>query len=762
MVSLHGALTERTVKVLRTKKNKPAIKHRYAEIWGFVLFGVAVFLALSLVDYDPARNSFLTTKFRSADGGYTGVGGTKAAYGLYFSFGLGAFVIPAFLFWAGVLFIIRKPPGMIVVRIGYALLLVASVSCIAELQRSLDLRRHMPFLAGPEAEMSPGGILGEKLGNDVLKRYLGPGGGAVIAVIGFIVSSMLLTRVQIYPYAKLIGRVTGKSGVVLVRQLLRCSKLVGQGAKWLFRMVRKPKRAAAEATHPKAAKEETSARRVVPPKPAVGARAAREKKAEAPAVGDYRLPPIELLNVPPSVPKKTLLDDLKKNAETLEKTFRDFGIEARVGEIQRGPVITRYEVHPAPGVKVTRIASLADDIALAMRVAGIRVTPPIPGKGAVGVEIPNSKATLVCIREVLSSQEFQEAKAIIPVGIGKSVAGNVVVGDVTEMPHLLIAGATGSGKSVCINAILVTLLYRFRPDELKLLIVDPKKIELSCYNGLPHLLIPVVTESKKVGQALNWLVAEMERRYDCLSKAGVRNIAAYNARPIDRSKKDADEGLPDRLPYILTIIDELADLMMISPVDVEMAIMRLAQLSRSVGIHLIIATQRPSVNVITGVIKANFPARLSFQVASKVDSRTVIDANGAETLVGNGDLLFMPPGTSKLIRAQGTYVDDTEIQRVVQFVKDQCAPAYQEGVLPKEEKPTVYEDDEEMIEDELFDRAVEIVLMTGQASASNLQRKMKIGYARAGRIIDLMEQRGIVGPADGSKPRKILIGSREE
>jgi S-DNA-T family DNA segregation ATPase FtsK/SpoIIIE len=416
-------------------------------------------------------------------------------------------------------------------------------------------------------------------------------------------------------------------------------------------------------------------------------------------------------------------------------------------------------------VKVTRISSLADEIALAMRVAGIRVTPPIPGKGAIGVEIPNTKPALVVIREVLSSEEFRDARGTIPLGIGKSVAGTVVVGDLTEMPHLLIAGATGSGKSVCINAILVTLLYRLRPDELKLLIIDPKKIELGSYNGLPHLLIPVVTEAKKVALALNWLVAEMERRYDYLSKAGVRNIAAYNARPIDRSKKSAEEELPDRLSYIVTVIDELADLMMITPVDVEMAIMRLAQLSRSVGIHLIIATQRPSVNVITGVIKANFPARISFQVATKVDSRTVIDANGAETLVGNGDLLFMPPGTSKLIRAQGTYVDDAEIERVVKFIKDQAGPAYQDGLLPKEEKAKEVEEEEEeeeRITDELFDRAVEIVLRTNQASASNLQRKMKIGYARAGRIIDMMEQRGIVGPADGSKPRKILVGMPED
>jgi len=745
--------------VLRTKKNKPAIKHRYAEAWGFVLFAAAVFLGLSLFDYDPRRNPHLTTDYSAAEGGYTGPVGTVAAYGLYLVFGLGAVVIPVFMFLAGVLFVVRKPPRSTMVKIGYVFIVAASLSCIAELQQSLDLREAFPFLKG----IPLGGAIGERLGNGVLKPYLGPGGGAVVAVMGFVVGTMLLTRVQFYPYARLMARVSSKTGMFLVKQSSRCVKLIARGGSALLRKIprRKPKARGEKKT--KVVREEKPTAPAVAKESVSRPMPGKERKPAPAAASDYQLPSIELLNLPPSPPKRALVEDLKKNAEILEKTFRDFGIEATIGEIQKGPVITRYEVHPAPGVKVTRISSLADEIALAMRVAGIRVTPPIPGKGAIGVEIPNAKPALVVIREILSSEEFRDARGIIPLGIGKSVAGTVVVGDLTDMPHLLIAGATGSGKSVCINAILVTLLYRLRPDELKLLIIDPKKIELGSYNGLPHLLIPVVTEAKKVAQALNWLVAEMERRYDYLSRAGVRNIAAYNARPIDRSKKSAEEELPDRLPYIVTVIDELADLMMITPVDVEMAIMRLAQLSRSVGIHLIIATQRPSVNVITGVIKANFPARLSFQVATKVDSRTVIDANGAETLVGNGDLLFMPPGTSKLIRAQGTYVDDGEIERVVKFIKDQAGPAYQEGVLAKEEKAKADEDEEEEpITDELFDRAVEIILRTNQASASNLQRKMKIGYARAGRIIDMMEQRGIVGPADGSKPRKILVGMPED
>jgi S-DNA-T family DNA segregation ATPase FtsK/SpoIIIE len=682
------------------------------------------------------------------------------AYALYRILGLGAFVIPAFLLGVGVSFVIRRPPRLLILKIGYALILAISLSCIAELQRSLELGKYFPFLEG----MSSGGVLGVKIGKGVLETYLGSGGAAVVAVMGFVVSALLLTQVEIYPYAKLLGRAAGKTAVFVVRKVKRILALVGQGVASLARGAPRSdpvEKAKAKASRPGARRKPRT--RKAERKTVSAPTQAMRKKAPSPTIGtDYRLPPIELLNLPPPLPKRALQDDLKKNAETLEQTFRDFGIDARVGEIQRGPVITRYEVHPAPGVKVTKIANLAEDIALAMKVAGIRVTPPIPGKGAVGVEIPNSRSQLVCIREVLASEEFLHAKGVIPVGIGKSVAGKVVVSDLTQMPHLLIAGATGSGKSVCINSVLITLLHKTRPDELKLLIVDPKKIELGCYNKLPHLLVPVVTDAKKVSHALNWLVAEMERRYDYLSKAGVRNIAAYNARPIDRRKGAEDEeDMPDRLPYIVTVIDELADLMMIAPVDVELAITRLAQLSRSVGIHLIIATQRPSVNVITGVIKANFPARVSFQVASKVDSRTVIDANGAETLVGNGDLLFMPPGTSKLIRAQGTYVEDAEIQRVVKFIKDQAGPEYNREVLAKEDKSKDDQDEEDMIEDDLFDQAVEIILRTGQASASNLQRKMKIGYARAGRIIDMMEKRGLVGPADGSKPRKILIGARE-
>ena len=744
---------------MRTKTNKPAMKHRYAEIWGLLFFGLAFFLGLSLLDYAPERNPILTTEYAAAGRGYTGIIGTRVAYFLYLLFGVGSFAIPVFLLAAGVAFLLRRPPRAFVLKVVYALVFIASLCCIAELQKTLMLHEHIPMLAG----IPPGGALGEKLGRQVLRAYLGPGGAAVAAVVAFLASSLLLTQVELYPYARFLARTGRKVGRGFGRIFSRAVVGIMRAVKRLIGSVRRHRpEKGSKPVAAKSSRRASSRRKIAVAEPPPETKGLRRKRAEDAQKQDYHLPPIELLSVPPAVSKRASVDDLQKNAETLERTFQDFGIQAGVGEIQRGPVITRYEVHPAPGVKVTRIVSLADDIALAMRVAGIRITPPIPGKGAIGVEIPNPKPTLVSIREVLSSQEFQSAKTILPVAVGKSVAGNVVVADITEMPHLLIAGATGSGKSVCINAILITLLYKARPEELKLLIVDPKKIELGCYNGLPHLLVPVVTDAKKVAQALNWLVAEMERRYDHLSKAGVRNIAAYNARPISRDGTSPEKDIPDRLPYIVTIIDELADLMMISPVDVELAITRLAQLSRSVGIHLIIATQRPSVNVITGVIKANFPARISFQVASKVDSRTVIDANGAETLVGNGDLLFMPPGTSKLIRAQGTYVDDSEIQRVVKFVKEQAGPAYQEGVLAKEQKTVAVDDEEEAIEDALFEEAVEIVLRTGQASASNLQRKMKIGYARAGRIIDMMEQRGIVGPADGSKARKILVGSPDD
>ena len=469
-------------------------------------------------------------------------------------------------------------------------------------------------------------------------------------------------------------------------------------------------------------------------------------------------------------------------AEALLRTLNEFGVEVTLGEIHVGPVITRYEVFPAAGVRVEKIASLDKNIALGLRAQSVRILAPVPGKGCVGVEVPNKKPTPVGIREILESEDWSIAKAEIPLALGRDVGGKPVIADLTRMPHLLIAGATGSGKTVCINSIITSLLYFASPEDLRFIMVDPKIVEMKAFNDLPHMLIPVVTDPKKVPAALRWLIAEMEMRYQIFSKAGVRNIAGFNGRktleketPAAPTKeergdlgdlgievpRDDEIEIPAKMPYIVCIIDELADLMMVSPADVETAIARLAQLARAAGIHLILATQRPSVNVITGVIKANLPCRIAFQVASKVDSRTILDAGGADQLIGRGDMLFSPPGTAKLVRTQGCYVGDEELNRVVEFLKRNGPPQFAEDVQRRIEEGDRDEDeeDEEIDEadDELMQQAIEVLRSSKRASTSMLQRRLRIGYNRAARIMELLETRGIVGPENGSSPREILV-----
>ena len=456
-------------------------------------------------------------------------------------------------------------------------------------------------------------------------------------------------------------------------------------------------------------------------------------------IGDYHLPTLDLLDSPPPLEERQIKEDLEANARILEDTLEDFGISAKVTDIERGPVITRYELEPAPGVKLNRIVALSDDIALAMKAQSVRIIAPIPGKGRVGVEVPNTQSSFVYLKEVLASKPFQEAKSILTLALGKDIAGQPVVSDLDDMPHLLIAGTTGSGKTVCVNSLILSLLFKSSPNDLKFLMVDPKMVELMPFNGLPHLLCPVVTEARKAYTALNWVVNEMEERYRLLAKVGVRNIEAYNEKQ-------------EKIPYIIVVIDEFADLMNVSRDQIENAITRLSQLSRAVGIHLMLATQRPSVDVVTGVIKANLPARISFKVASKVDSRTVLDMNGADKLLGKGDMLFLRPGESKLIRIQGTLVNDKEIERVVNFIKSQGTPVYDEEILKEQQKSAKAFGEK----DELYDEAVRIIMESNQASVSILQRRMRLGYTRAARIIDTMEQEGLLGPFEGSKPRKIL------
>ena len=458
-------------------------------------------------------------------------------------------------------------------------------------------------------------------------------------------------------------------------------------------------------------------------------------------IGDYRLPSIDLLDESPLADTRQMKEDLEACARILEETLEDFGISAKVTDIIRGPVITRYELEPAPGVKINRIEALSDDIALAIKAQSIRIIAPIPGKGRVGVEVPNLQSSFVFIRDLLASPEYHKQKSALTITLGKDITGKPIFGDLDDMPHLLIAGTTGSGKTVCVNACILSLLFKASPNDLKFLMIDPKMVELMPFNGLPHLLCPVVTDAKKAAVALNWVVSEMESRYGLLAKVGARNIESYNEKQ-------------EKIPYIIVIVDEFADLMSVARDQIENAITRLAQLSRAVGIHLILATQRPSVDVITGVIKANLPARISFKVASKVDSRTVFDTNGAETLLGKGDMLFMQPGKEDLVRIQGVLVKDSEIERVVNFIKDQGEPIYDDQILREQQKNSLGDAGEK---DELYDEAVRVIMESNQASVSILQRRMRLGYTRAARIIDTMEAEGLVGQFEGSKPRKILV-----
>lgn len=462
-------------------------------------------------------------------------------------------------------------------------------------------------------------------------------------------------------------------------------------------------------------------------------------------VGNYQLPPLDLLDDPPPVSSRKIQDDLISGAKTLEETLVDFGVSVRVADIEQGPVITRYELEPAPGVKVQKITALSDDIALAMKAQTVRIVAPIPGKNRVGVEVPNSFTSVVYLKDVLAEGEFRKSGSKLTLALGKDITGKSLYADLAEMPHLLIAGTTGAGKTVCLNSVIMSMLFNATPDEVKFIMIDPKMVELSVYNHLPHALCPAVTDPKKVSAALTWVVSEMENRYSMLAKEGVRNIQAYNAKE-------------NRLPYIVVVVDELADLMQVAAKQIESAITRLSQLSRAVGIHLILATQRPSVDVITGVIKANFPARISFKVASKVDSRTVLDMNGADKLLGKGDMLFLKPGEAKPIRGQCSLVSDKEIQRVIDFVNPQQEPVYDDNILRQQAASGCAAMEQS---DELYDEALRLVLETNQASVSILQRRMRLGYTRAARLIDMMEQHGIVGPFCGSKPRDILI-NREE
>jgi len=515
--------------------------------------------------------------------------------------------------------------------------------------------------------------------------------------------------------------------------------------------------------------------------------------AQTPIIGNYQLPPMDFLQHADMTIKPTeSKEELMANARLMQQTLAQFDIEVSLGDITKGPTITRYELHPAPGVKLEKITALSNNIAAALKAERIHILAPVPGKSSVGVEVPNHIKTKVIVRDLFESDEWRNSKAKIPIALGKDVYGHPIIADLVEMPHVLIAGSTGSGKSVCINCIITSLLYKFSPDQLRFVMIDPKVVELQQYNALPHLVVPVVTDPKKVILALRWVVNEMEKRYQIFARVGVRNIASFNSRPnkklvpqepelpLTQKKEKVEPGaegfavevdeeivvpreediiIPEKLSYIVVIIDELADLMLVAPADVEMAIARITQMARAAGIHCIVATQRPSVDVITGVIKANITARIAFQCASRVDSRTILDAMGADKLLGKGDMLYLPPGSAKLIRAQGALITDHEINCIVEFIAKQGKPNYDLEIHRQLSQPAAsFENETGIDEDEdLIQQCIEVIRSEQKASVSLLQRRLRLGYTRAARIMDELESRGIVGPGKGAEPRDILI-----
>ena len=476
----------------------------------------------------------------------------------------------------------------------------------------------------------------------------------------------------------------------------------------------------------------------------------------------YKLPTIDLFA--PDKPKNQSKEKniVRRNIKVLEDTFNSFGIDVKVERAEIGPSVTKYEVKPAVGVRVNRISNLADDLALALAAKDVRIEAPIPGKSAIGIEVPNKTNQMVMFRELIENQEFAQARSKIAFAVGKNLAGQVIVSDISKMPHLLIAGATGSGKSVCINTLIMSILYKATPDEVKLIMIDPKVVELSAYQGIPHLLIPVVTDPKQASSALNWAVMEMGERYKKFAEVNVRNLTGYNEK-VEESIKNGMEGEDfKKLPQIVIIVDELADLMMVAPGEVEDAIVRLSQLARAAGIHLVIATQRPSVNVITGLIKANVPSRIAFSVSSGVDSRTIIDMNGAEKLLGKGDMLFYPSGYQKPIRVQGAFVSDEEVSKVVEFLKEEnnAEDSYGADIQEKIQTAAVKAATSQE-RDEYFEKAAEFIIDKDKASIASLQRVFKIGFNRAARLMDQLCEAGIVGEEEGTKPRKVLMSEEQ-
>ena len=697
------------------KKPKPSKRLWLREVKAILALALAVFVFLTLASYDP---------FLPDEPNRMGIVGSWIAWALFWGLGYAAYLLSLGGIGYGLLVFFR--PAVPLSRTapwGFALGLLSLAGLLGRVSETRS-----------EVRLHQGGVIGWGV-NEGLKQVVGPTGGLLILATALLCAFLLATHLSY-----ILLSVRAMRGL---RSLLK--------RKPRAKVAPEPEQLPLPVASPPVVHEEPSPPPIVEIKPAkadlIQRGLAWQERFEFTEKGQaFQLPPMALLKVPPVGERRRTREELQANADLLRKKLQDFGVEGRIVQINPGPVITGYEFEPAPGIKVNQVVNLADDLALAMKAAAVRVVGPVPGRGTVAIEVPNPEPSTVYLREILVSREYVESRSKLTLALGKDATGQPTVADLAAMPHLLIAGATGSGKSVCLNTMICSILYKATPAEARFLMIDPKRLELGVYDGIPHLMAPVVTDPKEAAARLRGLTSRMDERYKLLAARSVRNIEGYNqAVPAE-----------ERIPYWVVIVDELADLMMISAGEVETSLARLAQVARAVGIHLLIATQRPSVDVITGLIKANFPARMSFQVSSRVDSRTILDQNGAEQLLGRGDMLFMPPGAARTIRVHGAWVDEEEIREIVGFLKRQGTAVY-EGVPPMETGGRgTYGDEAER--DDLYWKAIELVVSHRQASISFIQRRLGLGYPRAARFIDLMQQDGIVGPGDGAKPRQILVG----
>lgn len=720
---------------------KQSINGKRKEISGVVCLAFAIFLLLSLTSYhpmDPSFTHFVVETVKTHN--LIGYVGSYTADTLIRLLGLGALLLPIVMLIISIKYFLHKAFRIgLVYFAGFAGLIFSTSGLLTAILSDIQIYG---------VKLGAGGLVGA-VSMEFFNEYFNQTGTYILFLLILIISLMIMSNLSL---------------ISLSRGLKEFFVVLWAGLKRIFTRNGETK---------KKKKEERSQKAPVIDETSALVDKAKRKKTEQAHFeflqtnGLFKLPPLTLLDQVERKDTRIKRESLIMNSRILEKKLADFGVEGKVVEVKPGPVITMYELEPAPGVKINKITNLSDDLALALRAPSIRIIAPIPGKAVIGIEIHNHEREPVRLKDVLDNDAFLESPFKLPIVLGEDIVGTPVITDLTRMPHLLIAGTTGSGKSVSLNAMICSILFKAPPDDVKFLMIDPKRLELSAYEGIPHLLHPVVVDPKKASQVLKWAVEEMERRYKVIVELGVKNIEAFNKIIEKKSKgkiaqSEMDETgragreAPTKLPYIVIIIDELADLMMIAQRNVEESLARLAQMARAAGIHLILATQRPSVDVITGVIKANFPTRISFQVSSKVDSRTILDQLGAENLLGSGDMLFMPPATSKLARIHGPYVSDKEIERIVDFVKKQARPAYDESIS-EYHADTLEGGKSDNEYDEKYDEAVELVTELGQASISLVQRYLKVGYNRAARIIERMEAEGVVGPSDGVKPRKVLV-----